>query len=53
MTTELLERPAEAPGQERESDDGMESEKSDVRQFVTFVAGDEVFAVDMAPRWTG
>lgn len=49
MTTELLERPAEAQGQERESDDGMESEKSDVRQFVTFVAGDEVFAVDMAP----
>jgi purine-binding chemotaxis protein CheW len=33
----------------RTEDDGFEALASDVRQFVTFVAGDEVFAVDMAP----
>lgn len=30
-------------------DDGIGEELSDIRQFVTFIAGDEVFAVDMAP----
>jgi purine-binding chemotaxis protein CheW len=29
--------------------DAAAGDESDVRQFVTFVAGDEVFAVDMAP----
>ena len=37
-------------------DDLLESSESDTRQFVTFIAGNEVFAVDMAPvqeiRWT-
>jgi len=45
MTTEILEerttlRPVEEEGLEQESD---------TRMFVTFIAGDEVFAVDMAP----
>lgn len=43
MSTETLERrrqgPAAAPDQP----------ESDIRQFVTFIAGDQVFAVDMAP----
>ncbi len=30
-------------------DEVLESEDSDTRQFVTFIAGNEVFAVDMAP----
>jgi len=30
-------------------DDELSEQLSDIRQFVTFVAGDEVFAVDMAP----
>jgi purine-binding chemotaxis protein CheW len=30
-------------------DDALEVQESDIRQFVTFIAGDEVFAVDMAP----
>ena len=46
MTTEILEeqvilRPAD--------DDGLDVQESDTRMFVTFIAGDEVFAVDMAP----
>lgn len=30
-------------------DDALEGQESDTRMFVTFIAGDEVFAVDMAP----
>jgi len=30
-------------------DDSLEGQESDTRMFVTFIAGDEVFAVDMAP----
>ena len=31
------------------ADEVLDTEESDTRQFVTFIAGDEVFAVDMAP----
>ena len=41
MTTEMLERAQQAPP--------VEDAASDTRQFVTFIAGEEVFAVDMAP----
>ena len=46
MTTEILEeqaalRPAD--------DDALDAQESDTRMFVTFIAGNEVFAVDMAP----
>lgn len=46
MTTDNLEeqvnlRPVE--------DDELDVQESDTRMFVTFIAGDEVFAVDMAP----
>ncbi|MCK6388209.1 MAG: chemotaxis protein CheW [Zoogloea sp.] len=40
MTTETLDTPAAADGGD---------EQSDTRQFVTFLVGGEVFAVDMAP----
>lgn len=45
MTTETLEREdaASAAGAH------LNARESDIRQFVTFVAGNEVFAVDMAP----
>jgi len=46
MTTENLEEQGSAQGAE---DDALESQESDTRMFVTFIAGDEVFAVDMAP----
>jgi purine-binding chemotaxis protein CheW len=36
---------ARAPG----DDDADDEQASDIRQFVTFITGDEVFAVDMAP----
>jgi purine-binding chemotaxis protein CheW len=46
MTTETLEqRVPEA----RTGDEGLEERASDTRQFVTFITGGEVFAVDMAP----
>lgn len=32
-----------------QDDDSATEQVSDIRQFVTFIAGDEVFAVDMAP----
>lgn len=32
-----------------ENDESDETQDSDTRQFVTFIAGDEVFAVDMTP----
>jgi purine-binding chemotaxis protein CheW len=46
MTTETLDQQADGanPG-----DDGFEELASDTRQFVTFITGNEVFAVDMAP----
>jgi purine-binding chemotaxis protein CheW len=42
MTEDVLEKPATAP---EETDDAV----SDTRQFVVFLVGEEVFAVDMAP----
>jgi len=46
MTTETLEQ----QGQDaRPGDEGLEERASDTRQFVTFITGGEVFAVDMAP----
>jgi purine-binding chemotaxis protein CheW len=46
MTTETLEQRALDA---HTGDDGLEELASDTRQFVTFIAGGEVFAVDMAP----
>lgn len=46
-TTEILEQREDAPSVV----DGtiVDVQESNIRQFVTFIAGDEVFAVDMAP----
>jgi purine-binding chemotaxis protein CheW len=53
MTTENLEQREEAPSVETPTlalrETSVAVEESDIRQFVTFFAGDEVFAVDMAP----
>lgn len=46
MTTENLEERDLLQGNE---DELLDLQESDTRQFVTFIAGDEVFAVDMAP----
>lgn len=47
MTTENLE---EQEGlKQSENEDIDDTQESDTRQFVTFIAGNEVFAVDMAP----
>ena len=51
---EILEQMTAESSEEREvlqqvGDEVLESEDSDTRQFVTFIAGNEVFAVDMAP----
>lgn len=46
MTTELLEERGNSPPP---VDDAVGAEASDTRKFVTFIAGGEVFAVDMAP----
>ena len=46
MTTEISE---EQVGLKPVDDDGFDTQESDTRMFVTFIAGDEVFAVDMAP----
>nr|WP_315392722.1 chemotaxis protein CheW [uncultured Duganella sp.] len=46
MTTDTVER--DTPAQRAAADEG-DGAASTMRQFVTFVAGDEVFAVDMAP----
>ena len=46
MTTESLEASA---GPSRRAESGSEERSSDTRQFVTFITGGEVFAVDMAP----
>ena len=44
MTNETIEQ-----GAQRSADEGLEEQSSDTRQFVTFITGGEVFAVDMAP----
>lgn len=46
MTTETLEQNQAGNG---EIDDVVAESTSEIRQFVTFIVGDEVFAVDMAP----
>ena len=46
MTTEILEPQAD---QVSLGDDSSEEVNSSTRQFVTFIAGNEIFAVDMAP----
>ncbi|RIZ66202.1 MAG: purine-binding chemotaxis protein CheW [Methylococcales bacterium] len=46
MTTETLEQQDD---QASLSDDSSEQGNSSTRQFVTFIAGGEIFAVDMAP----
>src|SRR5690242_7162716 len=46
MTTDNLE---EEVGRRGGGDEELDAQESDTRQFVTFIAGDEVFAVDMAP----
>lgn len=43
------ETPDEQESLQKAGDEVLEAEDSDTRQFVTFIAGDEVFAVDMAP----
>ena len=45
MTTEIVEQRVEVS----HADDGLDEVASNTRQFVTFIAGNEVFAVDMAP----
>ncbi|WP_231890323.1 chemotaxis protein CheW [Methylomonas methanica] len=53
MTNNNQEQPEELPSSETgrtgNAEDNIEEQVSDIRQFVTFIAGDEVFAVDMAP----
>src|SRR5665647_3053033 len=46
MTTETLEQRVD---EVRPGDEGLEELVSETRQFVTFITGGEVFAVDMAP----
>jgi purine-binding chemotaxis protein CheW len=46
MTTETLEQREQDT---RPGDDNLEERASETRQFVTFITGGEVFAVDMAP----
>ena len=46
MTNETIDQGAQDA---RSADDGLEERASDTRQFVTFITGGEVFAVDMAP----
>lgn len=46
MTTENLE---EQENSRQLEDDTLDTLESDTRQFVTFITGNEVFAVDMAP----
>ena len=50
MTTNSQTPVIEQPGDITQVDDTLlETEASDTRQFVTFIIGEEVFAVDMAP----
>jgi purine-binding chemotaxis protein CheW len=46
MTKETLDKAEEL---DRVEEDSLEDAASDTRQYVTFIAGNEVFAVDMAP----
>ena len=46
MNSEIRDPGTQRP---RADDDGLETVETDIRQFVTFIAGDEVFAVDMTP----
>jgi purine-binding chemotaxis protein CheW len=46
MTTEIVQ---EEENHRAAEDEALEAQESDTRMFVTFIAGDEVFAVDMAP----
>jgi purine-binding chemotaxis protein CheW len=46
MTTEIVQ---EEENHKAAEDEALEAQESDIRMFVTFIAGDEVFAVDMAP----
>ena len=43
------EAPGSAPLAQPIEENGIDEQVSDTRQFVIFIAGDEVFAVDMAP----
>ncbi|KIH77219.1 CheW protein [Geoalkalibacter ferrihydriticus] len=47
MTTVKLEEPENR--EHTDNDESDDTQDSDTRQFVTFIAGDEVFAVDMTP----
>ena len=47
MITENLEEQESL--QHLSEDEDLDRQESDTRQFVTFIAGEEVFAVDMAP----
>ena len=53
MAKKIQEQPDDVPRVEmterRNDEEGADEQVSDIRQFVTFFAGDEVFAVDMAP----
>ena len=50
MNNETLEqRDSQSIGAPGEEDALLDNSESDTRQFVTFIAGNEVFAVDMAP----
>ena len=53
MTNQNQEQPENAPSVgtpgSRSDADSLDEQVSDIRQFVTFIAGNEVFAVDMAP----
>ncbi|AGX87282.1 chemotaxis protein CheW [Candidatus Symbiobacter mobilis] len=49
-TRELPDDPSQVASVDAGDDeDNMNNQMADIRQFVTFIAGDEVFAVDMAP----
>ncbi len=49
MTNEIQEQPEVATVAQRSDESHVEGAVSDIRQFVIFIAGDEAFAVDMAP----
>ncbi len=53
MTNTIQNKEVDGPGlataEQHVDDDGATEQTSDIRQFVTFFAGQEVFAVDMAP----
>ena len=49
MSNETLQTASQEYGDSAGEEGLLESTESDTRQFVTFIAGNEVFAVDMAP----